>query len=193
LLHERGLDLLIADAAIASAEGDVTTAGAIQNPNISGGLYRSFFSGHLYESHLGWFVGVGNSNGIEDVLSGKRGLRQEVAHQALSAARRRAARYLDAYRTYIATNVEYIQDLAWTDSPRHTLVGGNRLGRSPISRCADSSRQRSRRDADEHISPRLCGSATAASMGDPVTFEADQCDRISKGDWQPSLTSSPSV
>jgi hypothetical protein len=87
LLHERGLDLLIADAAIASAEGDVTTAGAIQNPNISGGLYRSFFSGHLYESHLGWFVGVGNSNGIEDVLSGKRGLRQEVAHQALSAAR----------------------------------------------------------------------------------------------------------
>ena len=87
ILREHGLDLLIADAAIASAEGDVTVAGAIQNPNVSGGLYRSFFSGHLYESHLGWFVGVGDSNAIEDVLSGKRGLRQEVAHHALAAAR----------------------------------------------------------------------------------------------------------
>ncbi len=96
ILRERGLDLLIADAAIASAEGDVTAAGAIQNPNISGGLYRSFFSGHLYESHLGWFVGVGDSNAIEDVLSGKRGLRQEVARQALAAARLSRA---DAQRT----------------------------------------------------------------------------------------------
>ena len=96
ILRERGLDLLIADAAVASAEGDVTAAGAIQNPNVSGGLYRSFFSGHLYESHLGWFVGVGDSNAIEDVLSGKRGLRQEVAHQALSAARLSRA---DAQRT----------------------------------------------------------------------------------------------
>ena len=96
ILRERGLDLLIADAAIASAEGDVTVAGAIQNPNVSGGLYRSFFSGHLYESHLGWFVGVGDSNAIEDVLAGKRGLRQEVARQALAAARLSRA---DAQRT----------------------------------------------------------------------------------------------
>jgi len=96
LLREHGLDLLIADAAIASAEGDVTVAGAIQNPNVSGGLYRSFFSGHLYESHLGWFLGLGDSNAIEDVLSGKRGLRQEVAQQALAAARLSRA---DAQRT----------------------------------------------------------------------------------------------
>ncbi len=96
LLRERGLDLLIADAAIASAEGDVTTAGAIPNPNVSGGLYRSFFDGHLYESHLGWFAGVGDSNAIEDVLSGKRGLRQDVARQALAAARLSRA---DAQRT----------------------------------------------------------------------------------------------
>lgn len=87
IFRRQGLDLLIAEAAVQSAEGDQIAAGAVQNPNLTGGLYRSFFTGHQFDSHLGWFVGVGDSNAIEDVVSGKRGLRQDVARYALATAR----------------------------------------------------------------------------------------------------------
>ena len=96
LFRAHGLDLLIAEAAAEGAAGDAMTAGAIQNPSVSGGYYHSFFQGNAFESHNGWFVGLGDSNAIIDTLSGKRGLRRSVADAALAAARLGRA---DAQRT----------------------------------------------------------------------------------------------
>jgi cobalt-zinc-cadmium efflux system outer membrane protein len=96
LFRAHGLDLLIAEAAAQGAEGDALVAGAIQNPSVSGGGYYSFFQDSTFSSHTGWFVGLGDSNAIIDTLSGKRGLRRNVADAALAAARLGRA---DAQRT----------------------------------------------------------------------------------------------
>ena len=96
LFRAHGLDLLIAEAAAEGAAGDAQAAGAIQNPSVGGGYYHSFFQGNAFESHNGWFVGLGDSNAIVDTLSGKRGLRRSVADAALAAARLGRA---DALRT----------------------------------------------------------------------------------------------
>lgn len=96
LFRQRGLDLLIADAQVKSAEADVTIAGAIPNPNAQVGGYLSVFNAGLFQSPVGFFVGVGDSNAIEDTLSGKRGLRRDVARAALAAAKMSRA---DAERT----------------------------------------------------------------------------------------------
>jgi cobalt-zinc-cadmium efflux system outer membrane protein len=87
LFRGHGLDLLIAEAAAQGAEGDAVAAAAIQNPSVTGGYYRSFFQDGAFESHNGWLVGLGDSNAIVDTLSGKRGLRRNVADAALAAAR----------------------------------------------------------------------------------------------------------
>jgi outer membrane protein, heavy metal efflux system len=96
LFRAHGLDLLIAEATAQAAAGDALVAGAIQNPSVGGGLYHSFFQDNAFESHNGWFVGLGDSNAIVDTLSGKRGLRRSVAEAALAAARLGRA---DALRT----------------------------------------------------------------------------------------------
>lgn len=96
LFRAHGLDLLIAEAAAQGAEGDAIAAGAIQNPSVTGGYYRSFFKDGAFETHNGWTVGLGDSNAIVDTLSGKRGLRRSVADAALAAARLGRA---DAQRT----------------------------------------------------------------------------------------------
>ena len=96
LFRAHGLDLLIAEAAAEGAAGDALAAGAIQNPSVAGGFYHSFFQDNAFESHNGWFVGLGDSSAIVDTLSGKRGLRRSVAEAALAAARLGRA---DALRT----------------------------------------------------------------------------------------------
>lgn len=99
LLHERGLDLLAAEAAVASAEGDLTAAGAIPNPTLSASYGRSFLLGGggctdaggapapcpSYPPALS--ASISDGAAIWDSLTGKRGLRQDVARQALAAAR----------------------------------------------------------------------------------------------------------
>ena len=96
LFRAHGLDLLIAEAAAEGAAGDALVAGAIANPSVTGGYYHSFFEDNAFESHNGWFAGLGDSNVIVDTLSGKRGLRRSVAEAALAAARLGRA---DALRT----------------------------------------------------------------------------------------------
>ncbi len=91
LLRSQGLDVLIAEAAVRSAEGDVKTAGAVPNP-VGSATY-----GHTitYEppgncdgcSTNYWAFGLSDSAALEDALSGKRGLRLKVARNALAAAR----------------------------------------------------------------------------------------------------------
>ncbi len=110
LFRAHGLDLLIAEAAAQGAEGDAIAAGAIQNPSVTGGYYRAFFKDSAFETHNGWFVGVGDSNAIVDTLSGKRGLRRNVADNALAAARLGRA---DAQRTLeLQVKQSYFQAVA---------------------------------------------------------------------------------
>jgi cobalt-zinc-cadmium efflux system outer membrane protein len=110
LFRAHGLDLLIAEAAAQGAEGDAMAAAAIQNPSVTGGGYYSFFQDSAFNTHVGWFVGLGDSNAIIDTLSGKRGLRRNVADAALAAARLGRA---DAQRTLeLQVKQSYFQAVA---------------------------------------------------------------------------------
>jgi cobalt-zinc-cadmium efflux system outer membrane protein len=107
IFRVRGLDLLIAEAQIESAAGDVRIAGAIANPSIGAGYSRSFFKSGLYETNQGWFASLGDSNAIVDALSGKRHLRVNVAEAALAAAKMQRA---DAERTLgLQVEAQYAQ------------------------------------------------------------------------------------
>jgi len=99
LLRARGLDLLIADAQVAEAEGDARAAGAVPNLALNLGYgrvlppYDPSCQGCSADQ---WTVGLSDQNAIEDSLSGKRDLRMKVAHNALAAAKMSRA---DALRT----------------------------------------------------------------------------------------------
>lgn len=99
--REKGFDLLLADAAVQSAEGELRIASAINNPSASGTFGKSItcpggISGCRFYAPPLWAVTLGDSNALVDWLSGKRGLRKDVAGQALNAARSSRA---DAERT----------------------------------------------------------------------------------------------
>ena len=90
IFRARGLDLLIAEAAVYSAEGDVRIAGAIANPGVSVGYGRIMNydpSGCDVCSANTWSAGVTDNAAIEDSLSGKRALRLRVARAALASAK----------------------------------------------------------------------------------------------------------
>jgi len=124
IFRTRGLELLIAEAAVKNAEGAVKIAGAVPNPVASGSLGYAFtyethdpscqFTGpstsptnYVQCSNQVWNVGISDSAALEDTLSGKRDLRFKVARNALAAAK--MAR-VDAERT-LAFQVEsaYLQ------------------------------------------------------------------------------------
>ncbi len=86
LFRQRGLDLLIAEAAVQSAQGDVHIAGAVPNPSVSVGYGRSFAYGGDSDVNT-YTIGLSDSAAIVDSLSGKRGLRVRVARAALAAAK----------------------------------------------------------------------------------------------------------
>jgi cobalt-zinc-cadmium efflux system outer membrane protein len=91
VFRTRGFDLLIADAAVQSAEGDTKAAGAVPNPtwNLAGSYTWAHPAapGDTIQTPWGVTADIGDGNAIEDSLSGKRGLRLKVARAALSAAR----------------------------------------------------------------------------------------------------------
>jgi cobalt-zinc-cadmium efflux system outer membrane protein len=100
IFRERGLDLIIAEAAVASADGDLRAAGAIPNPAV-GITYSHVFTYNPNSNDPGSSCSASNANctqegfgvdlndqgALSDVLSGKRSLRQKVARAALQAAR----------------------------------------------------------------------------------------------------------
>jgi cobalt-zinc-cadmium efflux system outer membrane protein len=99
IFRTHGLDLLIAEAAVKSAEGDVSVAGAVPNP-VGSASYGRVFN---YDpgpcdgcSANYWAFGLSDSAAIEDAVSGKRGLRLKVARNALAAAK---LSRVDAQRT----------------------------------------------------------------------------------------------
>ena len=95
IFRSKGLDLLIADANIRGAEGAERAAGAVLNPiaNLSYGRLLGYNSANACPpngsgcSANAWSVGLSDNAAIEDSLSGKRELRESVAHAALKAAR----------------------------------------------------------------------------------------------------------
>jgi cobalt-zinc-cadmium efflux system outer membrane protein len=96
LFREYGLDLVMAEAAVESSRGDGLLARAAPNPAFSAGVGRSFACSGAGCSDLAWSVGVSDQSALFDSLSGKRGLRINVASLAFDAARMGAA---DAKRT----------------------------------------------------------------------------------------------
>jgi outer membrane protein, heavy metal efflux system len=99
IFRARGLDLLIAEASVKSAEGDVGVAGAVPNPVVNGGYGHVFnydTSGCPQCSSTYWAVGLSDSAALEDSLSGKRTLRLKAARNALAAAK---LSRVDAQRT----------------------------------------------------------------------------------------------
>jgi cobalt-zinc-cadmium efflux system outer membrane protein len=124
IFRTRGLELLIADANVRSAEGAIGVAGAMPNP-VLGASWSDAFTYHGADpscgwgkpgtagygppagnsntpgnyskcSNWGWSVNVSDSAAIEDSLSGKRDLRMQVARNALAAAKMSR---VDAQRT----------------------------------------------------------------------------------------------
>lgn len=99
ILRTKSLDLLIAEAAVRNAEGDVGVAGAVPNPALNVGYGRVLPPYDSGGSKFGcdvspngcsanqWTVGIADQAAIEDSLSGKRDLRLKVARAALAAAR----------------------------------------------------------------------------------------------------------
>ncbi|WP_242393262.1 TolC family protein [Anaeromyxobacter oryzisoli] len=97
LVRERGLDLLVAEAAVHGAEGDLAAAGAIPNPTLGLGYGRSFLTGRC-TNEVGaevacpsyppaYSASLSDGGAVFDSLTGKRGLRTRVAREALAAAR----------------------------------------------------------------------------------------------------------
>jgi outer membrane protein, heavy metal efflux system len=99
IFKTRGLELLIAEAAVRTAEGAVRIAGAVPNPVVSGSVGEAItYSQTSYSQQncnangaqcTPWIfnVGVSDSAALEDTLSGKRDLRLKVARNALAAAK----------------------------------------------------------------------------------------------------------
>jgi cobalt-zinc-cadmium efflux system outer membrane protein len=90
IFRTRGLDLLIAEAAVRSVEGQVKAAGASPNPvgSASYGRTINYAPGGCDQcSENYWSLGLTDSAALEDAISGKRGLRLKVARNALAAAK----------------------------------------------------------------------------------------------------------
>jgi len=101
LFKSRGFDLLLADAAVANAEGDVRIASAFPNPALaaSGGHTFSYDPNRCPEpgcSDTPWAGSLSDQGLLADLVVGKRRLREDVAQAALRAARLERA---DADRT----------------------------------------------------------------------------------------------
>jgi len=118
LFRTRGLDLLIADAAVFGAQGELRAAGAIPNPQLSTGFGRVFnysVAGTPGAPCVGCSIyqlggGLSDQAALEDSLSGKRALRLRVARAALEAARLGRA---DAERTVgFQVKSQYVQVVA---------------------------------------------------------------------------------
>jgi len=113
IFRQSGLDLIIAEAAVEGAEGDLKAAGAVPNPafGVSFSHVFTYNPGAMCESATCSANGIGldlnDQHAIEDTLAGKRGLRLRVANSGLEAARQGRA---DAQRTLEFTvKQQYLQ------------------------------------------------------------------------------------
>lgn len=89
IFRERGFDLLVADANVLSAQGDVKIAEGLPNPGLSLAAGRNFDCAPSQDcSVVSYSVTVSDNNLISNFVTGKRALHRNFAEAALSAARR---------------------------------------------------------------------------------------------------------
>ncbi len=90
MLHRKGFDMLTAEAQVRAAEGDVHVAGAVPNPAVALGYGRvlNYVPGPGQDDNQ-YTISLSDQAALSDTISGKRGLRLEVAQAALGAARLR--------------------------------------------------------------------------------------------------------
>ena len=97
IFRARGFDLLVAEANVRSASGDVSIANGLPNPSLSFSAGKNFRCAASQDCTVVSYSGsVFDNSLISNFLTGKRGLRQDVAQAALQAARRQKD---DAQRT----------------------------------------------------------------------------------------------
>jgi cobalt-zinc-cadmium efflux system outer membrane protein len=99
IFRSRGLELLIADANVKMAEGQVKMAGASPNPVVTGSVGEALTYSTTNFSTQNcltngavcnpWIynIGLSDSAALEDTISGKKDLRLKVARNALAAAK----------------------------------------------------------------------------------------------------------
>ena len=89
LFRQSGFDLLVAEASVRSAEGDLFIARAVANPGVSGGAGKNFACADSQDcTAISYSVGLTDNDALSSFLSGKYGLRRDIATAALAAARR---------------------------------------------------------------------------------------------------------
>jgi len=89
IFRTRGFDLLVADANVLSASGDLGIAGGLANPALSFSAGKNFKCAASQDCKVISYSGsLSDNNLVFNFLSGKRGLRKDVAQAALEAARR---------------------------------------------------------------------------------------------------------
>ncbi len=101
--RSKGFDLLIADTSVAEAAADVTTASAVQNPQLSlaRGTTRNYDPSQCAGcSSTSVSASITDQAALSDLLTGKRRLRVKVARVALGIAQRGRA---DTERTLETT------------------------------------------------------------------------------------------
>jgi cobalt-zinc-cadmium efflux system outer membrane protein len=89
IFRQRGFDLLVAEASVRSAEGDLIIARSVANPGVALAGGKNFECSSSQDcSTLSYSVGLADSDVVSSFVTGKYGLRKEVASAALGAARR---------------------------------------------------------------------------------------------------------
>lgn len=89
IFRERGFDLLVAEATVRSAEGDLAIARGVANPGLSGALGKNWDCAAGQDcSVLSYSVGIEDNAILSTFATGKYGLRVDVAASALAAARK---------------------------------------------------------------------------------------------------------
>jgi len=89
IFRARGFDLLVAESSVQSAVGDVSIAAGLPNPSFSVSAGKNFRCAASQDCNVVSFSGnVQDNSLISNFLTGKRGLRKDVAEAALLAARR---------------------------------------------------------------------------------------------------------
>lgn len=97
LFRERGFDLLIAEANVRSASGDLSIASGLPNPSLALSAGKNFHCAAAQDCSVpSYSASIFDNFLVSNLLTGKRGLRMDVAEAALEAARRSRD---DAHRT----------------------------------------------------------------------------------------------
>lgn len=131
IFRERGFDLLLAQAQVESAQGDLQAAAALPNPQLSGSLGRSFNydpaqCAGCSATARSW--GLSDQGALFDLLINKRGLRRDAAAAALSAARLTRA---DAQRTLeFQLKQQFLQAALATEQSRFSRETMESTGRT---------------------------------------------------------------